>query len=164
MKVRSINTDRKFKVVISWFAVIFFSGIIYFTLPYGPILRENIYKSFPPKIISNAVWLYHWFKALQIRESVRGVGCGTRIYFSIYLVRIDIIQEQHLAHCFDLIQHSLIAIPVFILGHLYGPRHIGKGNFQRLQRTLTHLVTHRPVIPKQAGSRAWPYSDRRALV
>ena len=28
-----------------------YTAIVYLTLPYGPIIREKIYKSFPPKIL-----------------------------------------------------------------------------------------------------------------
>lgn len=60
------NTKNVMKIIISWMLVILFTAIIYLTLPYGPILREKIYKSFPPKIIETYP-LKH--KSFQIKES-----------------------------------------------------------------------------------------------
>ncbi|MBD3290517.1 hypothetical protein GF337_17060, partial [candidate division KSB1 bacterium] len=64
--MRSI--PRKAKIILMWILVFAYSAIVYLTLPYGPIIREKIYKSFPPKILETYP-LSH--KSLQVKEKLK---------------------------------------------------------------------------------------------
>ena len=45
------NTGNIMKIALSWLLVLIFTTIIYVTVPFGPLIRETIYKSFTPKIL-----------------------------------------------------------------------------------------------------------------
>ncbi len=59
------SIPRKMKIILMWILVFVYSAIVYLTLPYGPLIREKIYKSFPPKILETYP-LSH--ESLQIKE------------------------------------------------------------------------------------------------
>ncbi len=76
MRSRSSTAKKN----LAWSAVILFSGIIYLTLPYGPIIREKINKSYPPGIIDQfplknpAYQIKENNSTLYTNEGVQGMG------------------------------------------------------------------------------------------
>jgi len=59
------GTRSTIKKMMLWSLVLVYTAIVYLTLPYGPIIREKIYKSFPPKILESYPLKY---QSTQIKE------------------------------------------------------------------------------------------------
>jgi VanZ family protein len=89
MKSRAIETT------FSWIAVLIMTAIIYLTLPYGPLIREKIYKSFQPQILESYLLQHRSFHIKEknsIFYSAEGVN-GIGIYEIIGVDSVQLIQR-----------------------------------------------------------------------